>query len=164
MGIAGLAALMGLWSVCTHLRADSPTRHRCCGLECTAGRILRCRCDPCRTLSLQSGRAVCRGQRRGETLALAAARSARPGEGLNPGEPTEDNLYELTPEEFAERGIEELPTTLQEAVGAFPAHPFVTAVLGQGLRDGFITYKSEEWRQYHQRVSQWEIDTYARLF
>ena len=47
---------------------------------------------------------------------------------------------------------------------AFAADPFVEEVLGTELRNEFITYKSEEWRQYHQRVSQWEIDTYARMF
>ncbi|WP_424313616.1 type III glutamate--ammonia ligase [Haloferula sp.] len=85
-------------------------------------------------------------------------------EGLDPGPAQELNLYELSPKELAERGISELPRTLDEAVTAFAADPFVTEVLGQELRDEFITYKSEEWRQYHQRVSQWEIDTYARLF
>ena len=57
-----------------------------------------------------------------------------------------------------------LPQTLQEAVEAFAADPFVEEALGNELRDEFITYKSEEWGQYHQRVSQWEIDKYARLF
>lgn len=85
-------------------------------------------------------------------------------EKLDPGLPQEDNLYELTPEEFAKRGICELPRTLDEAVKAFAADPFVTRVLGQGLRDEFIAYKSEEWRQYHQQVSAWEIDRYARMF
>ncbi|MFT5402868.1 MAG: glutamine synthetase [Verrucomicrobiales bacterium] len=60
--------------------------------------------------------------------------------------------------------MEELPQDLREAVEAFAADPFITETLGQELRDEFITYKSEEWRQYHQRISQWEIDTYARLF
>ncbi len=85
-------------------------------------------------------------------------------EGLDPGPAQEENLYELTPAELAARGICELPRTLDEAVAAFAADPFVTETLGAELRDEFITYKSEEWRQYHQRVSQWEIDTYARLF
>jgi glutamine synthetase len=49
-------------------------------------------------------------------------------------------------------------------VEAFAADPFVTEVLGQELRDEFITYKSEEWRQYHQRISPWEIAQYARLY
>jgi glutamine synthetase len=49
-------------------------------------------------------------------------------------------------------------------VEAFAADPFVTKTLGQGLRDEFVRYKSDEWRAYHQSVSQWEIDRYARLF
>jgi glutamine synthetase len=85
-------------------------------------------------------------------------------EGLDPGLAQEDNLYEYTPEQLAAAGIQELPRTLDEAVKAFAHDPFVTKVLGQELRDEFIAYKSEEWRQYHQTVSQWEIDRYARLF
>ncbi|MCH1505322.1 MAG: type III glutamate--ammonia ligase [Verrucomicrobiales bacterium] len=97
------------------------------------------------------------------TLALAAGLQGI-REKIDPGKASEDNLYELTPEEFAERGIEELPQDLREAVQAFASNPFVTETLGQELRDEFITYKSEEWRQYHQRISQWEIEAYARLF
>lgn len=97
------------------------------------------------------------------TLALAAGLEGI-REKLDPGAPQEDNLYELSPAEFAKRGIQELPRTLDEAVQAFAADPFVTRVLGQGLRDEFIAYKAEEWRQYHQQVSAWEIDRYARMF
>ncbi len=85
-------------------------------------------------------------------------------EGVDPGDAHEDNLYEYSPAELEAAGIEELPRTLDEAVQRFAENPFVTRVLGQELRDEFITHKSEEWRQYHQTVSQWEIDQYARLF
>lgn len=97
------------------------------------------------------------------TLVLAAGLEGI-REKIDPGDATEDNLYELTDKQLAERGIEELPTTLQEAVAAFSEDPFVTSVLGQELRDEFIRYKSEEWRQYHQRISPWEIEQYARLY
>lgn len=97
------------------------------------------------------------------TLVLAAGLEGI-RENLDPGPAQEDNLYELTPAEFHARGICELPRTLDEAVKAFAADPFVEAVLGKPLRDEFIHYKSEEWREYHQTVSQWEIDRYARLF
>jgi len=96
-------------------------------------------------------------------LALAAGLQGIK-EQLDPGDPQEDNLYELSQAELAERGISELPRSLDEAVQAFAADPFVEEVLGSELRNEFITYKSEEWRQYHQRISQWEIDQYARLF
>lgn len=85
-------------------------------------------------------------------------------ENLDPGPAQEDNLYELTPAELAARGICELPRTLHEAVEAFAADPFVERTLGTGLRDEFIRYKSEEWREYHLTVSPWEIERYARLF
>jgi glutamine synthetase len=85
-------------------------------------------------------------------------------EGLDPGASNEENLYEFTHEQLAARGICELPRTLDEAVKAFAADPFVEQTLGKGLRDEFIAYKSEEWREYHQTVSQWEVDRYARLF
>jgi glutamine synthetase len=97
------------------------------------------------------------------TLALAAG-LAGIREKLDPGHPQEDNLYELSEPELAKRGISYLPRNLEEAVEAFAADPFIEKTLGQGLRDEFITYKSEEWRTYHQQVSAWEIAQYARLF
>jgi len=83
---------------------------------------------------------------------------------LDPGHPQEDNLYELSEAELAKRGISYLPRNLEEAVEAFAADPFIEQTLGKGLRDEFITYKSEEWRTYHQQVSAWEVAQYARLF
>lgn len=65
---------------------------------------------------------------------------------------------------LAAAGIEELPRTLDEAVRAFAADPLVIRTFGQEFRDEFIVGKSEEWRQYHQTISQWEIDRYARVF
>jgi len=97
------------------------------------------------------------------TLMLAAGLEGI-RENLDPGIAQEENLYALSPAELAARGICELPRTLEEAVAAFAADPFVEKTLGKELRDEFITYKTEEWRQYHQRVSQWEVDTYSRLF
>jgi glutamine synthetase len=85
-------------------------------------------------------------------------------EKLDPGSPQEDNLYELSEEQLRARGISYLPQTLDEAVRAFAADPFVEKTLGSGLRNEFIACKAEEWRTYHQQVSQWEIDRYARLF
>ncbi len=85
-------------------------------------------------------------------------------EELDPGDPHHENLYELTPAELEKIGVQELPRTLGEAVEAFASDPFVEQVLGPGLRNEFIKYKRAEWEEYHQGVSQWEIDRYARLF
>jgi glutamine synthetase len=85
-------------------------------------------------------------------------------EELNPGDPHHENLYELTPAELAKAGVEELPRNLAEAVDAFAQDPFVERILGAGLKSEFIKYKRAEWQDYHQAVSQWEIDRYARFF
>jgi glutamine synthetase len=85
-------------------------------------------------------------------------------EKLDPGEPHHENLYELSTAGLEKIGVQELPRTLGEAVDAFAADPFVEKILGAGLRNEFIKYKRAEWEEYHQTVSQWEIDRYARLF
>ncbi len=100
---------------------------------------------------------------------LAAALALAAGlegvrERLDPGQAQEDNLYELNAAQLAARGVQALPRNLEEAVEAFAADPFIERTLGSELRDEFVACKLEEWRTYHQQVSQWEIDRYARLF
>ena len=97
------------------------------------------------------------------TLALAAGLEGIK-EGIDPGNPQEDNLYELTEAQRKQRGIEFLPKNLLEAIDAFEADDFVIETLGQALRDEFIRYKREEWNAYHQTISNWEIERYSHLF
>lgn len=85
-------------------------------------------------------------------------------DGLDPGPPQSENLYEFTDAELAARGVQPLPKTLAEAVAAFADDPFVEQTLGRALRDEFIATKQAEWDAYHSGISQWEIDTYARRF
>jgi len=85
-------------------------------------------------------------------------------EGLDPGNPQTENLYEFSDAELAARGVQALPRTLGEAVQAFEDNPFTEQVLGSALKQEFITYKRAEWEEYHQTVSQWEIEKYARLY
>ena len=85
-------------------------------------------------------------------------------EGLDPGNPNEDNLYDISEAERAKRGIEFLPQTLQEAVAAFAADPLVEQALGKELKDEFIRYKTAEWEEYHLAVSKWEVDRYSYMF
>jgi glutamine synthetase len=97
------------------------------------------------------------------TLALAAGLEGVRLK-LDPGNPNEDNLYEMTEEQRKARGISFLPQTLSEAVDAFAADPLVEATLGTALRDEFIKYKIEEWQEYHATISAWEIERYTHLF
>jgi glutamine synthetase len=100
---------------------------------------------------------------------LAAALALSAGlegvsEGLDPGRPQEENLYELAEPQLAAKGIRLLPRNLEEAVEAFAEDPFVERALGADLRREFIACKTAEWSEYHQQVSAWEIERYARLY
>jgi len=97
------------------------------------------------------------------TLALAAGLEGI-RENIDPGKPQEDNLYDLTDAERKDRGIEFLPQNLMEAVQAFSEDPFIEETLGKELSDEFICYKTKEWEEYHQHISQWEIEKYSHMF
>ena len=97
------------------------------------------------------------------TLALAAGLEGI-AEGKDPGPPHHENMYEYSDAELADKGISLLPRTLDEAVDFFAADPFIEKTLGTELRDEFVRYKREEWTDYHQSISQWEVDRYARFF
>ena len=97
------------------------------------------------------------------TLALAAGLEGI-REGIDPGNPNEDNLYTISESEREARGIQFLPQTLQEAVACFKADPITETALGTELRDEFVKYKSEEWQAYHLSVSEWEVERYSHLF
>lgn len=97
------------------------------------------------------------------TLALAAGLDGI-AEGSDPGPPHHENMYEYTDAELIEKGISLLPRTLDEAVDFFAADPVIERTLGTALRDEFVRYKREEWEEYHQSISQWEVDRYARFF
>jgi glutamine synthetase len=97
------------------------------------------------------------------TLAIAAGLEGI-REGLDPGKPNEDNLYDMNEAQRSARGIEFLPQTLQEAVAAFAADSLVEKTLGKELKDEFVKYKTEEWETYHLTVSQWEIERYSYMF
>jgi glutamine synthetase len=87
---------------------------------------------------------------------------------LDPGEPNRDNLYSLSVEQIAERGIESMPPTLLHATEALVEDDVLREALGKESGGDYIDYfaqvKEEEFRDYHSRVSSWEIDRYLTLF
>jgi glutamine synthetase len=83
---------------------------------------------------------------------------------LDPGAPQNVNLYELSPEELARRGIEVLPQSLHEAVAALEQDSVVCAGLGADLAQEFIRLKRMEWTEYSRHVSEWETRRYLEFF
>lgn len=83
---------------------------------------------------------------------------------MDPGPPNTANLYEVSEEELERRGIRFLPTTLREALDCLDEDALVKEALGTEYASYYIGVKAEEWRQYHQSVSQWELDHYLMTY
>jgi glutamine synthetase len=89
--------------------------------------------------------------------------------GLDPGEPTTElNLHEVTEEERAKLGVELLPPTLLDATRELAQDDVLRAALGS-TRDGdyvdyYVQKKQDEFSEWHNVVSQWEVDRYLQLY
>jgi glutamine synthetase len=83
---------------------------------------------------------------------------------IDPGPPTNRDLYAMTDEEFEELGIRRLPRNLMMATDALRDDELAERVMGPVMRDSFIAYKTDEWERYHQAVTDWEIQEYLRLY
>ena len=70
----------------------------------------------------------------------------------------------MTEEERLAQGIQNLPSTLIEAVNDMKADPFIRQVLGDHAYFKYTEAKKLEWDEYSTRVSQWEIDRYLSKF
>ena len=82
---------------------------------------------------------------------------------IEPGEPNLGNLYELSLEEIAKRGLATLPQSLREALLDLAADPLVLDALGP-IQNEFLKLKWQEWNEYHRQVSPWETEHYLTLF
>jgi glutamine synthetase len=83
---------------------------------------------------------------------------------LDPGEPTNLNMYELSEAQLREKKIALLPQNLLEAVGELEKDEVVKAGLGAELAAEFIALKRMEWTEYARHVSDWETSRYLEFF
>jgi glutamine synthetase len=126
------------------------------------------RTNMCR-IPMMGGRIECRAADIACNLYLGAAMILRAGlegiaEKLDPGEPHRENMYLQDAAALQARGITELPRTLEEAVDAFEADPLSKSVMGELMYNTFVEFKRQEWRDYHNHVSDWEYRRYLRFF
>lgn len=84
--------------------------------------------------------------------------------GLTPPEEVSDNIYDLTPEQRAERGIKSLPLSLEEALEELKKDELIKEVLGSHICEKFIYLKEQECAEYRRQVSQWEINRYLAVY
>lgn len=84
--------------------------------------------------------------------------------GMTPPPSTDVNIFNLTPSERKELGIDSLPGNLHEAVEAMMNDEFVKTVLGDHVFEKYSEAKIQEWDEYRTTVTEWEIDKYLAKF
>jgi glutamine synthetase len=120
-------------------------------------------------IPLAGGRVECRAADISTNPYLGAAMILAAGlegirEGLDPGEPHTENMYEYSPAEIDAQGIQVLPRSLGEAIAAFAKDPLSQKVMGSLMYQTYIDFKSQEWESYQGHVSDWELNRYLKFF
>jgi len=79
---------------------------------------------------------------------------------IYPGEINRENMYRMSEGDRKKRGIEVLPATLIDAIEELETCEVIRDAVGKEFIDYYIKIKKQEWTEYHNTVSQWEIDRY----
>jgi glutamine synthetase len=83
---------------------------------------------------------------------------------LDPGEPMNINLYDLSLEEIIAKNISILPQNLGDALDALEKDQTFVELMGKEIVSEFLTVKRAEWTEYSRQVSDWEVAKYAEFF
>lgn len=78
-------------------------------------------------------------------------------------DPVEDDIFEMSREEIAERGIGSVAANLKDALEALAADDVVRSALGEFTFQKFYQAKMNEWDDYRIAVSQWELERYLEI-
>ena len=83
---------------------------------------------------------------------------------IDPGEPVSQNIYTMGKEEKESLGIENLPSTLSEALLELDKDEVVKSGLTRHILENYVDAKREEWETYRMQVHQWELDKYLTIY
>ena len=83
---------------------------------------------------------------------------------LMPPDPVEENLYHFDAAKLESRKIKQLPGTLREALDELSRDAVIREALGDHVFERFVEAKTEEWDEYRNQVSAWEVDRYLEAF
>ncbi|MBU4535085.1 MAG: type I glutamate--ammonia ligase [Euryarchaeota archaeon] len=82
---------------------------------------------------------------------------------IDPGEPTEIDVFGKSMDELSQMGIDVLPSSLWEAYHALEADEVVKSSLGNHVFENFMKLKHKEWDEYRVQVFQYELDRYLSI-
>ncbi|WP_102348158.1 type I glutamate--ammonia ligase [Bacillus sp. Marseille-P3661] len=75
-----------------------------------------------------------------------------------------DDIFSMSESERTNRGIENLPTTLGEAIAELKEGTIGREVLGEHAYNEYVALKDKEWESYRMAVTEWELNRYQVKF
>ncbi len=79
---------------------------------------------------------------------------------VEPPEPVKEDIYKMSNEERAKRGIEVLPANLGDALREFSKDKYLREILGEKFCEKFLEIKNKEWKEFCVTVHEWERKKY----
>lgn len=83
---------------------------------------------------------------------------------LDPGEPMNINLYDLSLDEIIAKNISILPQSLGAALDELEKDAIFVESMGSEIVAEFLKVKRAEWSEYLRHVSDWEVTKYSEFF
>jgi len=83
---------------------------------------------------------------------------------IDPGPRNDTDMYKWAAEDLKKAGIELLPSNLKEAMDELAKDEVILEGMGQEFCNYYMDFKKKEWNEYHDTVSNWELDKYLTLF
>ena len=89
--------------------------------------------------------------------------------GLDAGDPTTElNLHELSEDQRKDLGVDLLPANLLDATRELEQDDVLRKALGKARNEDYVDYyvktKQDEFAEWHNEVTPWEIKRYLQLF
>jgi glutamine synthetase len=86
---------------------------------------------------------------------------------IDPGDPTDLNIYHLSENERRKLGVKTLPTSLKEALEEWSSDNICEKAIGKENAEKYKETKMQEWKEYEQlapknknEVNSWELQKY----
>jgi len=82
---------------------------------------------------------------------------------IDPGDPVDLNIYDLSDEERNRLEIKTLPSNLREALDCLEEDKVIRDALGEHVYNNFSRLGSLEWKMYNNHVHPWEVERYINI-
>ncbi len=81
-----------------------------------------------------------------------------------PPDPVNDNIYNMSSKERANKGVDDLPSNLHQALIELSNNELIRSTLGSHIYQRFWEAKLIEWKVYSTQVHPWELEQYMEIF